>query len=610
MSEPTRPIHQPTVDADGSLVAHTVATPKSFKVRAKVTVGSRKVIPVIFVPGIMGTNLRVRTGKPESRTHAGERGSIARPSNAGAESQGEALASAPPDGEAGMAPGEPIWRPPNGTMDGLYEALKWKARNPAMRQKLLDPASLEVDDDGELGAALAGLSVKEMRARGWGEIHMDSYGAVLEKLQTYLDTTFRLDKQGKREVRLHWKRVMQSNPADWGVRSIERVTEPELEKFAAYQYPVYAVGYNWLESCADSAQRLSQRIDQIKAYWRSRKHECDRVILVTHSMGGLVARACARMRGKSTEDSADIAGIIHGVMPTLGAPVAYRRIACGTEGDRYTNGLVDNIRANRFVEIAGTTPADTMAVMATAPGVLELLPNHLYPGPWLLVKTLTRINNEDVERQVLALPSGNPYVMYRDVKSWYRLVDPELADPAGLHQRRQSGTGQNGGAQSGAVLAIRKAIDAAEHLHRNILSMPDKDGNAAGRPYFHPNTYAFYGSEDERRAYGTVRWAARVPAGSGLVLTPANVLNARSTPVTANGVRDVHIEGGARLRFQVWGQDAPGDDTVPRQSAAGVSPFVREVYAARGFAHQDCFSNDAMLLLTRHLIVKIVQGIK
>lgn len=610
MSEPTRPIRQPTVDADGSLVAHTVATPKSFKVRAKVTVGSRKVIPVIFVPGIMGTNLRVRAGSSEVQDQKEQSSGTAQATTAGAATHREQSTTRFPDEGFDMTPGEPIWRPPNGVFDGLYEASKWKARNPAMRQRLLDPTALEVDGDGDLGAEVAGLSHKEMRSRGWGEIHLDSYGAVLEKLQTYLDTTFRLDKQGKREIRVHWKRVMQSNPADWGARSIDRVTEHELEKFATYQYPVYAVGYNWLESCADSAQRLSQRIDQIKAYWRSRKHECDRVILVTHSMGGLVARACARMRSSSTDDGADIAGIIHGVMPTFGAPVAYRRIACGTEGERYTNGLVDNIKANRFVEIAGTTPADTMAVMATAPGVLALLPNHLYPGPWLLVKAITRINNEDVERQVLALPTGNPYVMYRDFNSWFRLVDPELADPAGIHQRRKPSNGQPGVGQSAVTYAIRKAIDAAEHLHRNVLSIPGKDGKAADRPYFHPNTYAFYGSEDERRAYGTVRWAARVSPGSGLVLTPSNMLNGRPAAGTANGARDVCIEGGAKLRFQVWGQDAPGDDTVPRQSAAGVAPYVREVYAARGFGHQDCFSNDAMLSLTRHLIVKIVQGIK
>ena len=36
----------------------------------------------------------------------------------------------------------------------------------------------------------------------------------------------------------------------------------------------------------------------------------------------MAARACARSRGKDPLDPADIAGIIHGVMPALGAPVA------------------------------------------------------------------------------------------------------------------------------------------------------------------------------------------------------------------------------------------------------------------------------------------------
>jgi len=439
-----------------------------------------------------------------------------------------------------------------------------------------------------------------LRARGWGEIHLDSYGDVLEKLQAHLDTTFRLNRMNKREIRDHWKRVMQCDPRKWGVRSVERITEAELEKYAAFQYPVYAVGYNWLESCAVSAQRLNRRIDEIKGYWRARKHACDRVILVTHSMGGLVARACARMRAQDPADPADIAGIIHAVMPTLGAPVAYRRIACGTEGERYASGLVDNVKANRFVDIAGTTPNQTTAVMASAPGVLELLPNHLYPKPWLLVKTLVHVNHEDKEQQVIGLPAGNPYDMYRDMQSWYRLINPKLIDPGDRYARHPGGAAQ----------VARAAIDAAEHLHRTVLAVaPGADGRG-GAPYFHPNTYAFYGAEDGRRAYGTVSWAARVPVGAGIAVTPANVQSAATAAYGPDGAREVVLEGRTRLTFQVWGQDAPGDDTVPRQSASGVAGHVREVFPANGFGHQDCFTHDAMLLLTRHLIVKIVQGIK
>lgn len=596
MSEPTRPIRQPIPDTDGSLVAHTVATPKSFKVRAKVTIGSRRVIPVIFVPGIMGTNLRVRLDggrdgapapdkAPEQGQDAGAQGSPARQAG----------------GRTGPAPGEPVWRPPNGSIDGLKEAWKWERRDPALRQRLLDPDLLEVDRDGDVGDEVAGLSRAEMRARGWGEVHLDSYGDVLEKLQTHLDTTFRLNQLGQREIRVHWKRVMQCDPKSWGVRNIDRVTEAELEKYARFQYPVYAVGYNWLQSCAVSAERLSRRIDEIKEYWRARKHECHRVILVTHSMGGLVARACARMRARSPDDPADIAGIIHGVMPTLGAPVAYRRIACGTEGGRFTNGLIENIKAERFVEIAGTTPDETTAVMATAPGVLELLPNHLYPKPWLLVKTLTRVNNEDKEQQLLGLPTANPYDLYRDMKSWYRLINPNLVDPAGKYRRLPNG----------AQAAVVESIAKAEHLHRSILSVatPGTD-KPESVPYYHPNTYAFYGADEERRAFGTIQWAARIPVGQGMVVTPANIRDGICSGHEEDGARAVALEGRVKLKFKVWGQNAAGDDTVPHQSASGVAGHVRGVFAARGFGHQDCFKHDAMLLLTRHLIVKIIQGIK
>ena len=500
-----------------------------------------------------------------------------------------------------MAPGAPVWRPPNGSLDGLRAAWKWERRDPALRQRLLDPARLEVDGNGDLGDEVSGLGFAEMRARGWGEVYLDSYGQVLEKLQTHLDTTFRINQFGKREVRVHWKRVMQCEPKKWGLRTVDRITETELEKYAGFQYPVYAVGYNWLASCAVSAERLSRRIDEIKEYWRSRKHECHQVILVTHSMGGLVARACARMRSKSPDDPADIAGIIHGVMPTLGAPVAYRRIACGTEGSRYANGFIDNIKANRFVEIAGTTPRETTGVMATAPGVLELLPNHMYPKPWLLVKTVTHVENEDKEHQELGLPLANPYDMYRDMESWYRLIDPNLVDPAKKFKDLPGG----------ATAAVLQSIASAEHLHRNILSLGAQGtADKSSRPYFHPNTYAFYGVDDERLAYGTIQWAARKPIGLGMVITPAGIRDGVCAGTEADGGRVVVLEGRQKLKFKVWGQNAAGDDTVPHQSAAAVANHVRGVFAATGFGHQDCFKDDAMLLLTRHLIVKIVQGIK
>ncbi|NNG25448.1 PGAP1-like alpha/beta domain-containing protein [Telluria aromaticivorans] len=75
---------------------------------------------------------------------------------------------------------------------------------------------------------------------------------------------------------------------------------------------------SWLQDCKTSAEMLEKRIHQIIDSWTNAKRQCSKLILVTHSMGGLVARACAK------RIPTKLAGVIHGVMPALGAPVAYR----------------------------------------------------------------------------------------------------------------------------------------------------------------------------------------------------------------------------------------------------------------------------------------------
>lgn len=568
MKEPTRPIPQPTVDRDGSLVAHTVATPTAFKVRARVTIGSRKVIPVIFVPGMMGSNLRARRDATVRK-------------------------------DALLTPGESAWRPPNGSVEGYREAAKWESRSPSVRQRILDPNALEVDPGGALDLPFCPLESSVMRERGWGEVHASSYGALLVDLQRHLDRTFQVSPYGVRQVRHYWKRVMQCEPERWGVRTIDNVTESELEKYSAYQYPVYAFGYNWLESCEIAARQLRKRIDEIKQYWIERKHTCNQVILLTHSMGGLVARACAKLSSAGGAGAADIAGIVHAVMPALGAPVAYRRIAYGTEGGNFTNGLADNIKASKFAQIAGETSAETTPVMAISPGVLQLLPNHLYPRPWLLVKTVRSANHREQVRDHLALPDGNPYDFYRDMASWFRMIDPDLADPANRHAD----------APGGVVRLIRASIDEAERFHTKFLVA----GNGAKggiEPYYHPRTYAFYGADKTFKAFGQIQWVAREPYSSRVALTTGNIRAAKAVAANVGGMREVEVENGLRLQFSIWPQDAHGDETVPVQSGAGPQQYARQVFAMGGFRHQDSFQNDDMLLLTRHLIVKIVQEIK
>ena len=555
MADPTRPLPNLVPQPDGSWTGRTVLTPTSFTTRGLFTLPSSKVIPVIVVPGIMGSNLRAATSPAKRANEV-------------------------------ISPGEPAWRAPNGTFDGLKTAHKWKNFGPVRRQQILDAKTLEVDNRGDIHLPLEarnyGTTEAEVRQRWWGEVHWDSYGRLLYGLHVGLNHTFEMDPlDNVRVICRHWKDVMACDPAKWGVRSIDKLTEPELEKHAGYYYPVYACGYNWLESCEDSAKSLQQRIERIIAFWTERKRECQKVILVTHSMGGLVARACAKQIPER------ILGVIHGVMPALGAPACYRRIACGTETWSPSNGKVDNIKAEHVAEILGEHPRDTMAVMATSPGALQLLPNHLYPQPWLHICLVSRVNNKDVQREVVHLPVGNPYDMYRDTRSWYRMIDPVLADPA-----------KNYNDETEVIDMIRKAVNNAERFHRQVLDT-----------YYHPNTYAFYGADPEHMSFGAVRWVARDP-GAGAVFTESNVRGAATADYTPTGGRRVRVEGRTDLNFVPARQDVAGDDTVPHQSGAGPRGKVSQLFDIRGFDHQGAFNSDAILMLTQHLIVKLVQKLQ
>jgi pimeloyl-ACP methyl ester carboxylesterase len=552
MADPTRPLPNLVPQADGSWTGRTVLTPTAFTTRGRFTLPPSKVIPVIVVPGIMASNLRAATSPAKRANKA-------------------------------LGPGEAAWRAPNGKFEGLKTARKWKHLTPATRQDLLHPDTVEVDDRGDIHLPLEarsyGLSEAEVRERDWGEVHWDSYGSLLYGLHVNLNHTFYMDPlDNVRTICRHWKDVMGCDPARWGVRNIDRITEAELEKHARFHFPVYACGYNWLASCSDSAGLLRRKIERVIAFWNERRRECGKVILVTHSMGGLVARACA----KQIPDQ--ILGVIHGVMPALGAPACYRRIACGTENWSPSNGVVANKTAEAIADILGATPAATMPVMATAPGALELLPNHLYPKPWIHVHTVSTINHREVTRDIVHLPSGDPYDFYRDMQSWYRLVDPLLLDPA--HRYRD---------EEAAKEAVRQAIARAERFHREILGT-----------YYHPNTHVFYGSDPAQLSFGAVHWVARDPA-DGAVFTEANLRGGAMAGYAPGGGRRVRVEGHSSLLFVPARQDAAGDGTVPHQSGSGPRAQVQQSFEVRGFDHQEAYQHEAVQMLTQHLIAKLVQ---
>lgn len=545
--EATRPVAAPYDDNEGNLRAFVPLSPKGNTTRAALPVPPRKVVPVIVIAGIMGSNLRAK--KISNGT-----------------------------GTTAIRPGEAAWRPPNAMEEGLSEAKIWLTRTPANRQRILDPDTLEVDPEGVIMKGIPSPNFvwdeKIQRERGWGEIHASSYGHILVDLQETLNTTFR-SAWGNPILEDRWSHLNLHDRRSWGVKDEDigkKITDEEFKKFADFQYPVYAFGYNWLKSNELAAELLKIRIESIISDWKSKKRQCDAVLLVTHSMGGLVGRACAK---KIPEK---IAGIVHGVMPALGAPACYRRLACGTERSSPSNGVAGNIAAEKFSDIAGPTIAETTAVMATTAGPLELLPTNLYPKPWLFFEVRS---NQNLKAPVV-FKEGDPYAFYLDFTPWYRVIEPSLADPANRFNGK-------------AIDRIKEAIAQAKKFHLEVLG-----------DYYHPKTFVFYGDDPKQLSFGSFRW---VSVSNFRNLSEQDVQNAKFITYRNDGTRVVKCSNGEILEFKPAAQDAYGDGTVPSRSGSGPENSVIHIFRTKGFSHQGSYSDSNMRALTRHLIVKLVQKI-
>jgi pimeloyl-ACP methyl ester carboxylesterase len=133
---------------------------------------------------------------------------------------------------------------------------------------------------------------------------------------------------------------------------------------------VYACGYDWRQDNAKSAERLRLVVEQAK-----RETESGKVIIIAHSMGGLVSRYyCKELGGES-----NVMGLFLLGSPTHGAPEAYRMLKDGAS----TLFMFDQI-ATLFPE---KSPKSLMLLMRSFPSSYQLLPSDHYcknHHSWLL----------------------------------------------------------------------------------------------------------------------------------------------------------------------------------------------------------------------------------
>lgn len=540
----TKRIIAPRILKYGHVEYHSVTSPPDDSVAMCHKVPDR-IIPVVFVPGVMGSNLQSVVSK---------------------------------DGEEP----EPIW------ITNSIGGIAWSRGldGPKKRKKFLDPLKTEIFRKGKLpeNAVPIGAfhnypaptqeeNAAELYRRGWGEVSMMSYGKSLKWLEEALNdadyTQCGMEYSGSGlRPRLMKELVAQSD-------GIAPLTLDEVALSYRYQFPVHAVGYNWLDSNVVSAKRLQQKINEFIAYYQD-CYRCENVILVTHSMGGLVARYYSEVLKQQSK----VLGIVHGVMPATGAAAAYKRVKAGTEGSA---GIV-----------LGSNAAEVTAVFAQSPGPLQLLPSPEYGNGWLKIVD---------GRTFKSFPQqGDPYSEIYTVRdAWWGLVDDKLINPADTK---------------------KTSLDQDWQTFKKIInrSVRDFHENIANR--YHPVTYAFYGEDAKHKTWGEAVWQRQRTTHQLRLADPASDLASFIHPAQQSS------DGGGNVTVRAYSPGSPkttqylreanftlgeanenGDGTVPLRSGIAPKKWTRVCVGYPDIEHEGAYKGEKQQLFTLWSIVKIAQHV-
>jgi hypothetical protein len=303
------------------------------------------------------------------------------------------------------------------------------------------------------------------------------------------------------QVRKYFRRYPKAEERGWTgvmwgsygsiILALEHTLWPEPVGLC-FEFPVHAFGFNWSASAEEAGKKLGAYIIKTindnksgKSSPDGKPRQCKYVIIVTHSMGGLVARSACKLLAEAGEDT--VLGVIHGVQPALGSGAAYWRMKAGFERPRSgpgksawydwrtnTKNMFRHTIANTIgAWVLGTNGEEVTALLGNMPGGLQLLPNKLYTDnngkkDWL--------QYPKPDGNILTLPKANPYAeiyLLQDVP--YRMVNPLWLDPGGCKATK-----------------IPKQ-KSPWRLYQGYLRQAEQFHDRLGL-YVHPNTCQFYSS--------------------------------------------------------------------------------------------------------------------
>ena len=308
------------------------------------------------------------------------------------------------------------------------------------------------------------------------------------------------------------------------------------------------------------------------ARYKAQGFQCEKIILVTHSMGGLVARAVIHPAMGNLQEK--VLGIVHGVMPAIGAGAAYKRMRCGFEDP----GLMSPL-ASITAKVLGNFGPEVTAVLGNAQGGLELLPSQAYGNGWLKVT--------HKGQTLKALPQQNdPYEeIYKLRDKWYGLLREEWINPA---NHRRAGFG-----------LTSELLDKAKKFHRDIANS------------YHDQSYGHYGADPSHAAWHNVVWKI----DTACALVDPEKLKVASDDFQGKlrliDLGETNRNGHAPKFLEVQMEAAcdPGDQTVPLHSAEHQlqSGKFKGIFRQTGYEHQDSYKNEGALHSTLYSLVRIAQ---
>jgi pimeloyl-ACP methyl ester carboxylesterase len=380
----------------------------------------REVLPIVFVPGIMGSRLQNQKG-------------------------------------------DRVWDPDDAKFMLRNFGLIWAATAKSRMSLIVGSEYKQeylavLNADIKHNAKFANEIDATRDTRGWGGVSWNSYGDILKALQ-------------------------------------EREWDQSVNLF--YEFPVHAFGYNWTGSNGLAGMQLAAYIDQVINGYSGTGRKCAKVLLVTHSMGGLVARSACLLHGAKDK----VLGVIHGVQPANGSPAAYWRMKGGFERPhtipdldlvqwlrnpvKMFNHQMGKLVNNEFLGLGhvsawvlGTDGEEVTALLGNMPGGLELLPNKQYKNNngWERWLELLDKNGDEI-----TLPIADPYKeIYRQDEKYFRLVNPAWLNPGAL-----SNSGKKYRTKT-SWDSYLECLSVAESFHDALAKLGNENA--------HPETYQFYSS--------------------------------------------------------------------------------------------------------------------